>query len=466
MPGAFTSFVIFCGMRTGSNFLEASLNEVPGLTCHGEAFNPYFVGWQGRDSLLGHDLKRREGDPSGFLARLRAQPGLNGFRYFHDHDARVLDGLLDDPRCAKIILTRNPADSFISRRIAGATGQWKITRARDRSKAGVSFDAAAFETHLSDLQGFYLSIIRALQTRGQTAFHIAYEDLGDIDVLNGLLAWLGLDHSLDAPSRAIVRQNPEGLAETVSNLPEMEQSLARLDLFNLARIPNLEPRRGPAVPGFVAARGAPLLHLPVRCGPEASVREWLSRIGAAASRGTDTEFTRNSLRRWMQDHPGHRKFTVLTHPALRAFRAYRMHILSDGYADLRATLRSAHDIDLPEGTAPADLRRGFAGYLSFVRMNLDGQTGLRTDPIWASQTALLDGFAQLCHPDAILREDRLDADLAVLAASVGAKPPPVPAGPDDSATLLAAIWDADLEKAVHAAYRRDYLNFGFAPYAA
>ncbi len=324
----------------------------------------------------------------------------------------------------------------------------------------------AFEAHLSDLQGFYLSILRALQTRGQTAFHIAYDDLGDVTVLNGLLAWLGLNQRLDAPSRAIVRQNPEGLAEIVSNLPEMEQSLARLDLFNLSRIPNLEPRRGPAVPGFVAASGASLLHLPIRCGPEAPVRDWLSRIGAASSRGIEVDFTRNALRRWMQDRPGHRKFTVLTHPALRAFRAYERHILSDGYADLRATLHSAHGIDLPEGADPEDLRRGFAGFLSFVRMNLDGQTGLRTDPIWASQTAVLDGFAQLCHPDVILREDRLEEDLEMLAVSVGAKPPPLPAGRDDSAGRLGAIWDSELEKAVHAAYRRDYLNFGFAPYAA
>ena len=36
----FTSFVMFAGMRTGSNFLEANLNALPGVSCLGEVFNP------------------------------------------------------------------------------------------------------------------------------------------------------------------------------------------------------------------------------------------------------------------------------------------------------------------------------------------------------------------------------------------------------------------------------------------
>lgn len=53
---------------------------------------------------------------------IKRQPALlGGFRYFHDHDPRVLDMILDDPGCAKIILTRNPLDSYVSWKIAQAT---------------------------------------------------------------------------------------------------------------------------------------------------------------------------------------------------------------------------------------------------------------------------------------------------------------------------------------------------------
>ena len=44
MSGSFTSFVVLAEMRTGSNFLEANLNALEGVTCHGEAFNPHFIG--------------------------------------------------------------------------------------------------------------------------------------------------------------------------------------------------------------------------------------------------------------------------------------------------------------------------------------------------------------------------------------------------------------------------------------
>jgi hypothetical protein len=461
----FDSFVIFGAMRTGSNFLESSLNSVPGVACHGEAFNAWFIGAENRTELLGFDLKRREADPLGFLETLRSQPGLNGFRYFHDHDARIVEAVMDDPRCAKIVLARNPVDSFISRRMAYATDQWKLSHARDRNDMTVSFAAANFERFLSENQAFYLRVLHALQTRGQTAFFLAYEDLGDTDVLNGLLSFLGVPGRLAAASSDLVRQNPKEIAAMITNLPLMHATLERLDLFNLSRIPNFEPRRGPAVPGYVAARGAALLYMPVRCGPEAAVRSWLAGLGSAPSRGIDEAFNRNSLRIWLQDNPGHRKFTVLSHPALRAFRAYADHFSTTGYAATRAAIRDALAMDVSPATGDADaVRKGFTEFLGFVRMNLDGQTSLRPDPIWASQTAILEGFAQLCVPDILLREDELAAGLADLAGRSGGAPPDLQG--DTAAKRLAAIWDADLEKAVHAAYRRDYLNFGFGPYAA
>ncbi|MEM9636811.1 MAG: nodulation protein NodH, partial [Pseudomonadota bacterium] len=115
MTGRFDAFVVFAEMRTGSNFLETNLNAFDGITCHGEAFNPHFIGYPNRDALLDVTLDQREGDPMILLQRLLApSPQMHGFRYFHDHDPRVLDAVLDNPRCAKIILTRNPAESYVS----------------------------------------------------------------------------------------------------------------------------------------------------------------------------------------------------------------------------------------------------------------------------------------------------------------------------------------------------------------
>ena len=124
---AFRSFVIFAGMRTGSNLLEATLNGVRRVTCFGEAFNPYMMGWPDKDELRGITMAEREADPHSLLRALFGKPDhLAGFRYFHDHDPRVFDAIMDDPSCAKIVLTRNPIDSWVSTQLAYATNQWKL----------------------------------------------------------------------------------------------------------------------------------------------------------------------------------------------------------------------------------------------------------------------------------------------------------------------------------------------------
>ena len=194
----FDCFVVFAEMRTGSNFLETNLNAFDGITCLGEAFNPHFIGYPEQGAVLGVSQAQRDADPGVLLARIREQAdGLAGFRSFHDHDPRVLDTLLDDLACAKIILTRNPADSYVSWKIAQATGQWKLTDVKRRKQGTAEFDADEFSRHLEALQAFQMLLLNRLQTSGQTAFYVAYEDLQSVEVMNGLARFLGVEARLE-----------------------------------------------------------------------------------------------------------------------------------------------------------------------------------------------------------------------------------------------------------------------------
>ena len=57
-------------MRTGSNLLEANLNALEGVTCHGEAFNPHFIGRLKSDSLLDITLEdARQRSDCGWFRR-------------------------------------------------------------------------------------------------------------------------------------------------------------------------------------------------------------------------------------------------------------------------------------------------------------------------------------------------------------------------------------------------------------
>ena len=318
----FDYFILLAEMRTGSNFLEANLNDLEGVTCLGELFNPAFVGHPKTEHCLGITLEQREQDPFSMIARVKAAGDLCGFRYFHDHDPRVLNDCLADPRCAKIILTRNPVDSFVSWKVAQATGQWKLTNATHAKSAPITFDPAAFAAHLEQLQAFQLRILHALQCTGQTAFYLAYEDLRDVDVLNGLAAYLGVAARLSNLNKKLKKQNPEPLEDRVQNFDVMQTALHDLDRFDLGRTLHFEPRRGPAIPTYVAAAKSGLMHLPLRSGPDEAIAQWLADIDRTTLDTLRTGFTQKTLRQWQQDHVNHRSFAVLRHPVARAHAAF------------------------------------------------------------------------------------------------------------------------------------------------
>jgi len=472
MPQDFDCFVVFAEMRTGSNFLEANLNAFDGLTCHGEAFNPHFIGYPNSEDILGITQAERERDPMRLLNQIRmATPGaLGGFRYFHDHDPRVLQTLLEDPKVAKIVLTRNPVDSYVSWKIAQATGQWKLTNVKKRKEAQARFDAEEFEAHLAALQAFQVQIMSALQTTAQTAFYVAYEDLQDVKVMNGLARWLGAVSQLDSLNTALKRQNPAPVSEKVENFEDMADSLARLDRFNLSRTPNFEPRRGPVVPGYIAGAKTPLLYMPIRSGPEACVRQWLAALDGVREKDLAGDFSQGTLRGWKRERPDHRSFTVVRHPLARAHEAFCTKILSlekGSFRGIRKTLRRVHALPIPEEAPGEDYdanahRTAFTAFLSWVKANLSGQTAVRVDGHWASQAQCLQGMAEFTLPDMVIREHEIETYLPALAIQVGHDNPPDPVPvPTQAPYSLAEIYDDQIEALAREAYQRDYTMFGF-----
>ena len=464
--GAFDCFVVFAEMRTGSNFLEANINSFAGLKCHGESFNPNFIGYPTSSDILGITKDTRDANPQRVINAIKADKALGGFRFFNDHDPRVLDIILPDPRCAKIILTRNPIESYVSWRIAAATGQWKLTNVKHAKSEQIRFRPAEFEEHLETLQAFQVKLLNTLQKSGQTAFYVGYEDLQDVEVMNGLAAFLGCPTRIDALDKKLKKQNPEPLEDKVSNFAEMEKTLARLDRFNLTRTPNFEPRRGPAIPTIIAASKSPLLYLPLRSGPEQAVRDWMTALDS----GKLIEgFGQKTLRDWKSARPGHRSFTVLRHPVARAHAAFYDKILDTGpgsFTEIRDNLRKTFSLPLPPGPVGPDYddaahRAAFLAFLKFLKSNLAGQTNLRLDPAWASQNAILQGFASFVTPDLILREATLAHDLKGLLWQIGRQDGPTPTPTDPHAALLARIYDANIEAATRDAYARDYMAFGF-----
>ena len=472
MTQKFDSFVVFAEMRTGSNFLEANLNAFEGIACHGEAFNPFFMGYPKSEPILGVSQEARDADPTVLLNAIRKQEdALGGFRYFHDHDPRVFDKIIKDQRCAKIVLTRNPVDSYVSWKIAQATGQWKLTDVKAQKVAQAVFDADEFSAHLDALQAFQVTLLNRLQTSGQTAFYVAYEDLQSVDVMNGLARYLGVDETLDALDKNLKKQNPSPISSKVSNYEEMREALAQFDRFDLTRTPNFEPRRGPNVPSYVAAATSGLVYLPIKSGPQEQVLDWMAALDSVPRDALRSKMSQKELRQWKRKNPGHRGFTVIRHPVLRAHDAFCRHILSTeagSYAQLRRTLIRRYKLPLPETASDpsydrAAHREAFAAFLRFLKGNLAGQTAIRIDAAWCSQALSVAGFGDFCLPDRIIREKDMATELADLAAVVGHdSSPTVPKMPEPGPYTLVDIYDEEIEKLAADAYQKDYMVFGFS----
>lgn len=467
----FDYFVVFAEMRTGSNFLETNLNAFDGIDCHGEAFNPHFLGYPKTIEILGINQERRDAEPQALLNQIKHQAGgIGGFRFFHDHDPRVLDQCLDDKKCAKIILTRNPLDSYVSWKIAKETGQWKLTDAKSRKDGKATFDADEFSAHLNAMQSFQITLLNRLQTTGQSAFYVSYEDLQSVEVMNGLAQYLGVKSELESLDKKLKKQNPSSISDKVKNFEQMETALSGLDRFNLTRTPNFEPRRGPSAPTYVAAAKSALMFLPMRGGPQKQIQEWLARIDGVKPSDLMRKMSQKEIRQWKRRHTGHRSFTVLRHPVARAHYAFCHHVLNTGkesFSGLRQTLRRRYALPIPEIMPDAEYdraahRTAFAQFLTFLKGNLSGQTAIRVDATWCSQSQSLEGFGEFALPDRVIRESDLEIELPQLLAQIGHNgtvdlDPLLPDLPFD----LIDIYDDEIEALAQSAYQRDYMMFGF-----
>ncbi|MBV1862875.1 MAG: nodulation protein NodH [Rhodobacteraceae bacterium] len=484
MAAKFKSFVLLANMRTGSNLFEQNIRLYPEFSCHGELFNSSFIGFPDVHNLYGTSMSEREKKPHKLLERLLETETntLPGFRLFAGHDHRILESCLADPECAKIVLTRNPLDSFVSHAIARATDQWKLTDVSKRKKEKINFDIIAFKSYLNKIQTFLSEIKLDLQRTGQTAFYLNYEDLNNVDVFNGLATFLGGAVPLKELDSKIVRQNPEGMQDKVHNFAEMQEQVGRLDLLGTEAVPVLEPIRNPGSKNFKGGNKLPVLFMPMHKSEFPEVTTWMAAHEKQMPGGEqlNVEMNQNQLGHWLRTHSIRQTFTVVTHPVERAYDAFYRHIFCAGddlFPWIRTTLENHYNVTLPDkklvdppnrsvlensGYGVDHHRQAFTKFLRFVKGNLQGLTRSRVDQSWASQNSILQGYCRLVFPDVILRKENLTNALREMERDIGLSSIPVGAALGSSYCFdLHEIYCAEMEEIARATYTRDYQMFGF-----
>ena len=91
--------------------------------------------------------------------------------------------------------------------------------------AKVPFDAEEYADFLNDLSDFQSHISHTLQTTGQTAFHVGYDDLSDDAVLAGLGRFIGADGPPDPAKVKAKVQNPTPVMARLTNAKVAEEAL-------------------------------------------------------------------------------------------------------------------------------------------------------------------------------------------------------------------------------------------------
>lgn len=438
MKSTYKYFTIFAGMRTGSNLLERMLGQLDGVNIHGELFNPSFIGKPGQEELFGFSRAAREARPFALIDQmvLQSYNSLPGFRLFSDHDNRVLRRALSDPLCAKIILTRDILESYVSLKIAQETDQWMLRNNKKRRDAQIRFDANEFQDYKQKTIAYYATVRRLLQTNGQSAFFIDYKEIKDIATLNGLISFIGLETRFEKIEEPILRQNPSPLTEKVMNPEEMLSACSgQMEQQDLSAHPGHGSKISLRL--LSSAQKVPLLYARIPGGPEEKIYRWMHSADGGdpmrenfAQAFEDGETTQNIenrkfLRTWIQNNPDRLIFTVLRHPVERAYQVFEQKILpggENGFPMIREQLRQNFRMRVPDeehvmsadrealeriGYDETQHRAAFHAFLEFVRANLLGQTSLRQDAHWASQKDYVAGFQGLMPLNLVVREDQL-----------------------------------------------------------
>lgn len=392
-------FAIIAAMRTGSNLLEKTLAALGDTDCYGEAFNPAFISHPRAGEVLGCDLQARDADPLDFLESMVAsRPNrIAGFRIFRDHNERVLNFVLSDPRCTKIVLTRDPLESWVSLQIAQKTGQWMLRDPRRRRTAKIRFDGGEFDRFATRQREQLEWVEDRLAWYGKIAIRLDYRDLTNRTVLQEAARAIGSGGTVprDPP---ILRQNPERFCEKVENYSDMCDYLGIVPDLAAPTMPETSPRMlrpegfaaGYApIPGPALAPAIALMH-------RIEVRDFgrenlpLPELLARAE-------TRSLQASQQKDSP---VFTVTCHPLLRAHAALVHECFGPGWraSELRQELVQQYG-PMPTRRALAhqtdayssDLHRThFSAFLDRIADALAGSGQTHVIPEWVPQSDLLD----------------------------------------------------------------------------
>jgi len=192
-------FAIVAAMRTGSNLLERILDYHEDVFCHGELFNPDFIGFQ-HEAVSGFggfertDTQRRDAYPERFFHAMvnSTEDPVVGYRIFQNHNRDAVAQTIFNPGIRKVILRRSLLDAFVSSKIAQITDQWLVLeRGQRKPFEKFTFSMDEFLRYLARNSLYYNEIYHTLISTGQPFFTLDYDELKTPGAINRAATFIG-----------------------------------------------------------------------------------------------------------------------------------------------------------------------------------------------------------------------------------------------------------------------------------
>ena len=232
------TFVMIGMMRSGSNLLQRQLDLLPDIRCHGELFNPAFVGLapEAKASHGGfrrEDAALRDADELGFLMKVdeACDRPVMGLRLFLDHSPEMTSRLLYDPEVRKIVLSRNLLESYVSLAIARETDVWLTTKEASGPPKPIKVEVHKLINYALRQSLYYNDILSVLHHTGQSYRMIDYSEIKQLDRLNDIAAFVGSSARVAKMEEPIKKQNPGSLAEKILDFPKLQEDLRKRNMM-------------------------------------------------------------------------------------------------------------------------------------------------------------------------------------------------------------------------------------------
>jgi hypothetical protein len=231
------TFLMVGMMRSGSNLLERQLGLLPDIRCHGELFNPGFVGFapkapEAQAGFTREGTKARDADELAFLEKVDAacDRPIMGLRLFLDHSPQMTARLLYDPDVKKIVLSRNLLESYVSLAIARETNVWLTTEEASRPPEPIKVEVPKLINYALRQSLYYNDILSVLHHTGQAYRMIDYSEIKDLARLNDIAAFVGSGARMGKIDEPIKKQNIGTLAEKIIDFPKLQEELKRRNM--------------------------------------------------------------------------------------------------------------------------------------------------------------------------------------------------------------------------------------------